>query len=117
VTEDDFDPDRYILDGPVISSTPPRLAKRKDQFVMLPLSALDLLTTASQDKLLPVYCHLLYESWRTGGQPVKLANGFLARLGISRDAKASALHRLERLSLVTVEWRDNKSPIVTVRVP
>ena len=114
MTEDDFDPDRYILGGPVISSTPPRLAKRKEQFVRLPLPVLDVLAKASGDKLMPVYCHVLHESWRTGGQPVKAANGLLETLGISPDAKVSALRRLERLGLVSIEWRGCKSPIVTV---
>jgi hypothetical protein len=115
VTEDDWDPDLYITDGPIISSTPPRVAKRKAQFVRLPLVAVDIMAKTSKDKLMPIYCHVLYESWRTGGGPVTLANGFLEQqLGISPDAKIHALHRLKEAGLVSVDFRKNKNPIVTV---
>jgi hypothetical protein len=59
---------------------------------------------------------LLYEHWRQRGAAVKLPNGMLAMAGLSRQAKCRALRVLEKLELVRVEWRERRSPIVTVLV-
>jgi hypothetical protein len=65
-------------------------------------------------KVWAVALHILYETWRAKGQPIKLPNGMLGRLGVSPDAKVRALQKLEQLGLVSVEWRDRKSPVVTI---
>jgi hypothetical protein len=111
---DDFDLAKQAVDVPTKTVTPRRIVKRRQSFVRVPLAASEVLAKTARDKTYPVYHHLLYESWRAGGRPVKLANGFLERVGIDRFAKKRALEQLERVGLVKVDWRDRKSPIVTV---
>jgi hypothetical protein len=50
--------------------------------------------------------------WKGNGAPIKLSNGMLEIDGISRQAKWRALTDLERLGLIQVERRPNRSPIV-----
>ena len=61
-----------------------------------------------------VFLHLLFLTWRSPSKPVVLANAELKRMGVGRFIKWHVLHELETLGLVAVEWRDKKSPIVTV---
>jgi hypothetical protein len=96
-------------------AAPQRDAKRLVGFIRMPWGWADAL--ASNDvggKVWAVACHILYETWRAKGQPIKVPNGMLERFGVSRDAKIRALHKLEQLGLVSVEWRPRKSPIVTI---
>jgi DNA-binding PadR family transcriptional regulator len=39
----------------------------------------------------------------------------LAKLGVKRNAKVRALRRLEAAGLITVDWRDRKTPVATLR--
>jgi hypothetical protein len=57
---------------------------------------------------------LLYLDWKNEGKPFKLANGMLAYDGISRYSKRRALEELEQRSLITVERRQGKSPVIHV---
>jgi hypothetical protein len=59
--------------------------------------------------------HLLNEAWRSGNNRVKLANGVLAELGVSRFAKRRALAQLDKAGVVAIEQQPRKSPFVTVR--
>jgi hypothetical protein len=74
-----------------------------------------LASSDASEKVWVVACHILYETWRAKGQPIKLPNGMLARCGVSRFAKYRALEKLEQLGLVSIEWRAKKSPIVAIR--
>jgi hypothetical protein len=116
VTDDDFDLSKHRVDIPTkpAGSPPKRIAKRRQSFVQVPLVASDILARNVRDKTYPVYHHLLYESWRAGGRPVKVANGFLGMIGIGRKAKNRTLRKLERLNLIRVDWQGKKSPLVTV---
>jgi hypothetical protein len=58
---------------------------------------------------------LLYEHWRTGGQPIVLSNILCKEEGLSRWAKWRALTELRELGLVRVEHRGKQSPRVNVR--
>ena len=62
-----------------------------------------------------VALYLLWESWRSDLQQVKLPNGALRKWGVGREAKRRALDKLGRAGLVAVERRPCKSPIVTVK--
>jgi hypothetical protein len=59
---------------------------------------------------------LLYEHWRTGGQPIALSNVGLVAEGVRRRSKWNALAELERLELVRVERGRRRSPRVHVRL-
>jgi hypothetical protein len=120
VTEEDFDLEAYRLppDTVITKVTPKRIAKRREQFVMVPMSLVDTMTKGVRDKTYPVILHLLHEScFKAHGKPVKVTNEFLTGLGISRSAKNDALRKLEKLGVISVEWRGRKSPVVKVKVP
>jgi DNA-binding transcriptional ArsR family regulator len=93
---------------------PKRIRKRHQLFVLIPLSWVDAVARSSRDKAFPVLCHLLHLNWKHCGGPVKVPNGFLARLGVGRDAKSRALRKLELLGLISVERRDRRSPVVRI---
>ena len=61
---------------------------------------------------------LVYEAWRLTSRNhkpvVKLTSLMLKRGYVGKRGKHNALHKLERLGLVTVEWRRNRNPLVTV---
>jgi hypothetical protein len=50
-----------------------------------------------------VALYLLWESWRTGSDRVKLANGVLETEGVGRRGKRSALRQLGRAGLIKIE--------------
>jgi hypothetical protein len=93
---------------------PQRIKKRHRQFVQLPLAWIDILARNSRNKTFAVLCHLVHLNWKQGGGPIKVPNGFLEMLGVKPDAKSYALNKLENLGIISVERRENKSPIVTI---
>jgi hypothetical protein len=99
-----------------LAVVPRKIQKRREQFVMVPWRWLDLLATTSSANTYRVVMHLLYEHWRRNGQSFPLPNGMLRLGGVTRQAKWRALVELERLGLVSVEKRPNRSPKVTVHV-
>jgi hypothetical protein len=62
-----------------------------------------------------VALYLLHETWRSGHNRVKLANGTLEARGVNRWGKYRALERLGRLGLISTERRGRRSPIITVK--
>jgi hypothetical protein len=106
-------PPEMVCERPV--GIPERIKKRQRQFVQLPLALVDKVACHSRDKTFAVLCYLLHENWKQGGGPIKVPNGFLNKLGVGRGAKSRALKKLERLGIISVERRDRKSPIVTIR--
>jgi DNA-binding transcriptional ArsR family regulator len=97
---------------------PEKIRKRREQFVMVPLWWYERLSNpvpASRCTVL-VALYVLHLHWRNYGKPFRLANGMLKYDGISPDTKTRALKDLEQRGLVTVEWRERKSPIVKVIV-
>jgi hypothetical protein len=60
---------------------------------------------------------VLYFHWKSRGAPFKLARGLRGMETMPRMTRLRALRDLERRGLVAVEWRVNKSPIVTVQFP
>ena len=57
---------------------------------------------------------LLYERWRTGGQPIAMSNVLLRGEGISPRSKSNALVELQKLGLIKVERRFGKAPRVVL---
>jgi hypothetical protein len=106
-------PPEMVRERPV--GVPERIKRRQGQFVMLPLALVDKVARHSRDKTFAVLCHLLHLDWKQGGGPIKVPNGLLDKLGVGRGAKSRALRKLERLAIVSVERKDRKSPIVTIK--
>jgi hypothetical protein len=80
----------------------------------VPRSWSDRLKGARHASTYKLAVHLLYQHWRTSGQPIALTNVALAGTGVSRRAKWRALRELERLELVEIKRRRRRSPIVTL---
>jgi hypothetical protein len=107
-----FDPDRLRLDiGEVRAVVPEKLKKRRQQFVMMPMTWHERLIGAS-GKTNAVARYIRHLNWKNKGQPFKLANGMLRIDGVSPSSKLRALRDLEHRGLIGVEWRDRKSPTI-----
>lgn len=90
---------------------PREIQKRRQHFILMPMSWRERLDDATAKTIL-VALDLLYLYWKGKGAPIKLANGMLRLDGVSRYSKYRALNDLERRGLITVERRQNRSPIV-----
>jgi hypothetical protein len=58
---------------------------------------------------------LVYEHWRTGGQPIVLSNVLATAEGLPRRTKWRALTELEDLGLLQVERQRRKAPRVILQ--
>ena len=47
-------------------------------------------------------------------KPIPVGNQFLKSLGISHHAKIWALKKLEKVGIIEVDWRKNRTPLVTI---
>jgi hypothetical protein len=61
-----------------------------------------------------VWVWLAHQTRKTGTHTVAVPSSVLARYGVSRDVKRSALRQLEADGLITVKRSTCKNPIVTV---
>jgi hypothetical protein len=91
-----------------------RAARRKRQFIKLPLVWYDQFKGIKNAATLMVALRLLQLHFRDRGRPIRLGNLALGLVDVSRSQKHRALIELERRGLVRVERRPRKSPIVTV---
>jgi hypothetical protein len=90
---------------------PAKIRKRREHFVMLPMTWYERLKGA-HGQTYRVAWYLLYLHWKSKGSPIKLANGMLAMDGVPATSKRRALGDLERRGLITVERQFRKSPVV-----
>jgi hypothetical protein len=93
-----------------------RAARRKRQFIKVPLVWADRLGAVRRVATFKVALRLLRLHFRDHGQPVRLGNLALVLDNVSRRQKGLALAELERLGLVHVERRPRASPVVTAIV-
>jgi hypothetical protein len=87
--------------------------KRTVKFAKVPLWWAERAAKAGRNVNLMVCVDLVYRAWQAGGKPFIMPN----RGGVRREAKTNALRALEKAGLIAVEWRDRKSPIVTLIIP
>ncbi len=112
-----FNLDDYTLTDAQVqergAATPTKIAKRRQQFVMVPWTWVERLTGApAQSYRLALI--LLHLHWKGKGGPIKLANGMLKIDRVSPRSKWRALRDLEKRNLIEVECRANRSPVVRV---
>ena len=110
---DPFDPAKLRVDAPPVPKAS-GLRRRKDQFVMVPLAWVSRLNTARHIGTSKVALHILFQHWKSGGKPIRMANAALERIGVPRREKWRALRELESFGLVKVIRRPRKSPEVTI---
>ncbi len=65
-------------------------------------------------KALAVFLAVRHRADLTRSAAVKLPTSLMRELGVSKDAKARALHQLEAAGLVTVERKRGRSPVITI---
>jgi len=120
VTDDPYDLSKHRLDPVAIKvpRVPEKIRKRQEQFIKVPMWWYEKLTNPlpATRCTIALALHVLYLNWRSRGEPFKLPNGTLQYDGISHDSKTRALKDLEQRGLITVEWRERKSPIIHVHL-
>jgi hypothetical protein len=97
-----------------LAVVPQKIHQRRQQFVMVPWRWIDRLATTSSANTYRVALHLLHQHWKNNSRPFLLPNGLLVMEGVTRHSKWRALTKLERLGLISVEKRPDRSPRVTV---
>jgi hypothetical protein len=98
-----------------LKATRQRQKAKAGHFVMLPYEKM-LEVCGWRDASAAVLVELAYRAFRAHGTEFALPNKALEAVGVSPDAKVRALHRLEAVGLVAVDWRTNgQTPIVTIR--
>jgi hypothetical protein len=99
----------------VIGSPP--LRRRRDKFIAVPLDWAEKLYGAKYAATFKIALCLLNKEWHAPGQPIRLSNFTIARLGLSRNQKARGVEELRRLGLVLVEeGKPRQSPLVKVKL-
>jgi hypothetical protein len=106
-----FHLDNLRVTDEVWAVTPKKIKTRDEHFVRLPWTWIRRLKGATGQTWM-VASHILYEDWKQKKEPLKLANGMLKIDGVPPRTKCRALRDLQRRGLITVEWRQKKSPIV-----
>lgn len=89
---------------------------KKDAFVKVPLWFATEAAKATKTPKARAWIELLYRSWKAKSLTFPLPNGRLEKVGVSREIKRRALRDLEAAGLITIEWRRNKTPLVTIVV-
>jgi hypothetical protein len=89
---------------------------RHGHFVKVPWIWVERLAKARYRVTYRVAMHLLYQHWKARGRPIRLANGVLQLEGVAKGTKWRALRELEKLSLIAIERRSRKSPLITIHV-
>ena len=97
-----------------LAVVPRKIQKRREHFVKVPGLWVERLVGARYIATYRVTLYLLYQHWKGGGGPIKLANGVLLMEGVTRAAKWRALRELEQLGLITIERRPRQSPLITI---
>ena len=89
------------------------LARRRvERFALLPLAWAAKAAAATNTSKAVVWVWLVQEVRRTGSDTVSMSNEALAKYGVSRKIKGSALRQLESAGLIAVERRSGKAPAV-----
>jgi hypothetical protein len=89
-------------------------SKRTEPFAMVPRWwAARACSGGGYGPNLLVCWELIHRSWKAGGEPFKMPNV----KGVSPQTKIRMLHLLEEAGLITVKWRNRKSPVVAMTIP
>jgi len=109
-------PDREIIARKIETPITKRYeAKRRQQFIKVPIGWVDQLAKTRHRAAYPVALSLLRAAWKHHDKPVTLSNEMLIGFGVSRKEKRLALAELEAIGLVTVERPKGKAaPRVTL---
>jgi hypothetical protein len=88
--------------------------KRTDAFAMVPLSWAKRVHEGGAVGVNFLVCiDLIYRAWRAKGKPFVMPN----IAGVHHDMKNRTLRSLEQAGLITIQWQERRSPIITLVVP
>ena len=119
---DPFDPERFQLPPDVAAELAKAAPKRREKrprrtepFLQVPHKALvsgGNVLRGTKQFLVWLYIH--HRVWADKQNTVAVANQTLGAWGVGRKEKMKALRLLEQAGLVTIQWRERKSPLVTL---
>jgi hypothetical protein len=90
--------------------------RHKDAFAIIPLWWAERAAKAGRNINLMVCVDLVYRAWRARGKAGEKRFALPNSRGVHRATKIRTLRALERAGLIRVEWRERKSPMVTLIV-
>jgi hypothetical protein len=97
-----------------VGGKPPK--PKRGKFVSVPYDWVEKLSNTKRVSTFKVALLLLWEEWKSPGEPVRLSNMRLVRFGVSRDQKAKALAELAHLGLAEIEGgKSRQSPLVKLK--
>src|SRR5262249_46614095 len=96
-----------------LDAGPPK-RKRKEPFVVVPLSWAEQATRATNTPKAFIWLWLLHLAWKAKSNTVSLPNGQLRDRGVHRNTKDRALRELEAAGLIRVIRERRKTPIVSL---
>jgi hypothetical protein len=89
-------------------------AKQEKAFALVSLARAAEVTKCTKTQGAMVWIVLVYLAWKNKSPIVSLSNKTMRRYGVNRHVKYRALATLEAAGIITVEWRNKQSPIVTL---
>jgi hypothetical protein len=117
---DAFDPARFKLSpemaDELAKATPKRSKqpKRTEPFLLITLQDIVTGGKALRDRRLLVWLYIKYRAWKESSNTVAIGNRNLQSWGVSPWTKCRALRDFERAGLISVDWRERTSPVVTL---
>ena len=91
----------------------PKRSRHRD-FVMVPLVWVERLKGSTSAATWPIAIYLLYQDWRSGGEPVPMSNMAAKAVGVNRWTKWEVLREMEARGLIRIKERPRRSPLVAV---
>jgi hypothetical protein len=89
--------------------------KRTEPFLQIPHKALVAGGRAGAGgRQLLVWLYIHHRVWADKRNTVTIGNQTLSSWGVTRRVKYAALRKLEAAGLISVEWRENRNPLVTL---
>jgi hypothetical protein len=118
----DFDPSNFKLPPEMAADLAKAASKRHGErprriepFLQVPHKALVAGSAVLRSsKQFLVWLYVFHRVWSDKNNTVVVANQTLNSWGVSRDQKTQALRLLEEAGLITVQWRERRSPLVTL---
>jgi hypothetical protein len=102
------------VSGPIAAGRKPLRRPWEKRFVMVPWLWVDVLKKAKSAATYHLAMHLLYENFRTGGDPIAVSNVSVRGLGMTKYQKSRALQELARLGLIELKIEGQRAPVATV---
>jgi hypothetical protein len=117
---DAFDPARFKLSPQMadeLAKAKPKRSKqpkRTEPFLLITLEDIVAGGKALRDRRLLVWLYIKYRAWKESSNTVAIGNRNLRSWGVSPWTKCRALRDFECAGLISVDWRDRTSPVVTL---